>query len=223
MKLLNHLIKHNVVTGPVPKNSSYSHSNKIKNDLLCIPSSDPEEKHFIFGKALHERFLEDKYESYALLSEEEKKRIEAMLKKMNSNSVVKRLMVNSVCEDKKYGELFGVEMSYILDIYQPAPRIGSDIKTTTAKTFIDCKNRALAYGYPKQSFVYKQMENLREFYFIFVDKFPPHSIYIISSNEFKEQEKAAAKELEFLLWWYKTFGELMSIEDYWVKQKEKGL
>ena len=209
MTLQQFLLKNKLITGPLERNSSYSHCSRILDDLLGIARSDKDEDFFIFGRALHERFYQNKYEAYSLLSEEEKKRIEVMLKKLHSHPVVKRLMVNATCEDKKYATLYGVLMSYILDAEQEHCGVGSDLKTTTSKTWIDCMRRAIQYGYPKQSKLYKLFRKLKQFYFIFIDKYPPHGIYIISSKEFKAEEKVAEKEVEFLLYFYKHYGELI--------------
>lgn len=209
MKLLNYLLKHSIVTGPLEKNSSYSHSAGLKGSLLGLPKWSGDEKFFMFGRALHEIYYQDLWDAYKKITKEEQKRVMAMLTSLHNHLVAKKLRNGALCEDKVYGNLFGVEMSYLLDAHLVGQRIGSDLKTTAATTWIDCKNRAIELGYATQAYVYITLAKLKEFYFVFVNKQSPHQVFIISSKEFKKEMEIAAKELEMILWWYKSYGNLI--------------
>jgi hypothetical protein len=212
MVLVKHLINSKVVTGPLEKNSSYSHLDRLRRDLLCIPQFQGGEYFLTFGVALHEAFLENNYAgAYLKLSAAEKQKVKNMVAKLNSHPVVKRLMKGAIKEVKERGYLYGVELAFILDA-KNFP-IGSDLKTTKSKSLKECIKKALEYGYHKQAFIYKKLSGVKEFFFIFIDKDEPHEIYIVNSKDFKEHNKYAEKEVEFLLYFYKHYGQIITEEN----------
>ncbi len=211
-KLRDYLLKNKIVTGPLEKNSSHSHTGRLRNDLLGIPQFFGDEIFLTFGSALHEVFLEGRFDAYNKLPPHLQIKIDKMVDKLQRHPVVKKLMAGAVKESKQYKKLFGVLFAYILDILQPKLKIGSDLKTTTCKTKEDCIKKGIEYGYHKQAQVYMKMENLKEFYFIFINKEAPYDIFIVSYLEFKEHLLYAESELEFLLYFYKHYGNICQQE-----------
>jgi hypothetical protein len=143
----------------------------------------------------------------------QQEKIDKMVKVLRSHPVVTKLMVDSTSEEKKYKEMRTVLIAYILDIHKQKQRIGADLKTTVCKTYHECLKKAIEYGYVKQARIYMEMENLREFYFIFICKSEPFEIFIISYSDFKKYEPYAIKEIEFLLYFYKHYGRFMTDDD----------
>jgi hypothetical protein len=208
MKLRDYLIKYGRCTGPLEKNSSYSHSGTIRNNLLCLPQFKGDEKFLLEGIVLHEAFLQEKWDRFKELNEEQQARVMGMYKALKKHPIVKRLMDKAIKEDKQYETIYGQLISYILDAEQRHFKTGSDIKTTTAKTYDECLTRCIAFGYPGQSHVYKMVRGLKKFYFIFVCKIKPHPIFIIDSDALASYEKKKAEEIEFLMYFYKTYGNI---------------
>lgn len=208
--LAEYLKKIKLVTGPLVKNSSNSHLSKVRNSLLCLPGFQGDEEFLRFGSALHEVFLEDKYDEYNKLTSVQQLKIDAMVSKLQRHAVVKTLMYKSIREKKIYDYMHGVQLAFILDINQPHASTGADLKTTTASTYHECVSRAIGYGYPKQAFIYKRLAKVKKFFFIFICKQAPYNIYIVDSDceEFKQHYKYIDQELKFLLYFYKHYGNL---------------
>lgn len=209
--MLQHLINSKIVTGPLEKNTSYSGLESLRKYIFGLPQFKGGESFLKFGNGLHEPFLQNKWDTYKELSAWEKQLIDLMLVKLAEHPVVQKLMRGAKCEDKKYKKLMGVLMAYILDIKNN--KIGADLKTTSCATYQECLKKAIEYGYVKQGRIYMRLENLTEFYFIFIRKQSPYDIYIISYKELKPFEKYADAELEFLLYFYKKYGHFMTEED----------
>jgi hypothetical protein len=208
--LNKYLQKIGVVTGALEKNSSYSHISSVRNGLLALPGFLGGEEFLIFGNALHEVFLEGRQDAYNKLDRVQQAKCDAMVDKLQKHKVVMSLMKDSIRENKVYGELYGMSMSYILDIHKPKIATGADLKTTTAKTYHDCLERAIDYGYPKQARIYRRLAKVKEFYFIFICKLAPYEVFIIDSAEFKGMDKCIDDELEFLIHFYKFYGNIIN-------------
>lgn len=214
MKLPLYLKRSGITTGPIKKNSSYSHLDRLRRSILCIPQFVGGEYFLYFGVALHELFLEDKRgDMYYMLKEEDQRKVEVMVSKLNAHPVVRRLLRDSVREQKKYGYVNEVELAFILDIDQEGEDTGSDLKSTTATTYADCAKKYVEFGYVKQGFLYKKLAKRKNFFLIFISKIPPHPIFILNTADFKKEERYAEKELEFLLYFYKHYGNFITEED----------
>jgi hypothetical protein len=201
-----------LVTGPRLKNTSHSALEVIKKFLLGLPQfKDMAGSHVYlnFGTALHEAFLEDKYgDAYNTLDDHDKQKIKNMTRRLNNHPVVKALMKESVREDKFIVDINGVPVAVVLDSKQPPLKRGFDLKTTSCKnqkTFVEKGN---SIGYPRQGLTYVKAAKLKQFYFVAIDKEPPHNIYIYNLNDYPNELKYAEKELEFLLYFYKHYGKM---------------
>jgi hypothetical protein len=215
MSLSTYLKKAGVVTGPRPYNKNTSHSglDVLRRNLLGIPLFQGDEYFMLFGIALHEVFLEDCYDTYNRLKFSDQQLVDVMVKKLRDHPVVMRLFNKSRREKKKYKRVNGVRVAYILDMHQVNLFVGSDLKSTVCTTFQDCLKKAISYGYHKQRHLYKQVEKLKEFYFIFVSKKFPHDIFILGDKDFEPYEEKARKEVEWLLYVYKNYGRFVTEED----------
>jgi hypothetical protein len=208
-----YLIEKGIVTGPLERNTSYSGLEVLRRNLLGEPQMEAGADFFLFGTALHEVFLENKFEAYNQLPVWQQRKVDEMVEKLHAHPVVQKLMEGAIKEDKQYKKLNGVLIAYILDAKQPKLSRGSDLKTTTATTHYDCLKKAITYGYPKQGNIYVRMEKLKEFYFIFICKSAPYDIFISSYKEFKEYIPYAEKESEFLTYFYSQYGRFVTPED----------
>jgi hypothetical protein len=179
--------------------------------MLGLPGFVGNEEFLSFGVALHEVFLENKFDTYNTLTSIQQAKIDAMVDKLQRHAVVKSLMYESVREKKIYDYLFGVELAFILDINQPNKSTGADLKTTTASTYYECVDRAIGYGYPKQAWIYKRLAKVKKFFFIFICKTAPYPIFIVDSDcaEFKACYNYVEEEIKFLLHFYKNYGNLI--------------
>lgn len=197
-----------VTSGPLIRNTSASSLGVIKNFLCNKPQFKGGEDFLVFGNALHEQFLENKFDSKnsLSLSDSDKGKIKKMLAKLLAHPVVKSLMANSIREDKCYSELNGVKMAFILDIKKPQILTGADLKTTNCSNFNQCLEKAITLGYFRQAVVYKKCAKLKHFYFIFIQKEEPHDIFLLDVSMYPEHEHYAERELEFLLYFYKHYG-----------------
>lgn len=220
MTLSSYLASIGLMTGPRDKNTSHSGMDTLRRNLLGIPLFLGGEYYLYFGVALHEVFLEDCYDTYNTLDIEQQQLIDKLVATLRAHPVVMKLYHKSRREKKLYKKINGVLVAYILDIHQVKMAIGADLKTTACTTFQDCLKKAISYGYHKQRHVYKQVENLKEFYFIFISKKFPFNIFIIGDKDFKPYEAYAAREVEWLLYVYKNYGRFTVPEDLTQKEND---
>ncbi len=212
MLLTEYLKKHKKVSGPLEKNSSYSHACGIKGRMLNEVPLPSNAYYLLEGSAVHEVFLQSINDSYKKLAKGQKTMVDGMVTALRKHPIVTKLTRDAVTESKQYTELFGQLISFILDIEQVQQRVGSDIKTTTAITFTDCLSKAIQYGYAGQSWTYKKVRNLKKFFFIFVSKKKvngEHPIFIIDSVLLKKHEAYKEREMEFLMYIYKHYGNIL--------------
>jgi hypothetical protein len=207
MPLNFYLKKNGYVTGPLAKNTSASSLQVIKNDMLGKPRFKGDEIFLAFGNSLHQRFLVNK-NNYKVTIEDCAK-IDKMLTKLNAHPVVKSLMQKAICENKLYSELNNVKIAYILDILQQHKSVGADLKTTTCNSLAQCVEKSLEFGYFNQGLVYKKCARLKHFYFVFIQKNEPHNIFILDVSKYPEHESYAERELEFLLYFYRNYGNII--------------
>lgn len=215
--LRDYLLSKGAITGPVVKNTSYSHLGNLKTKLHGFPLFIGGEIFLLFGTALHELFLENKRgEAYERLDPWDKVKVEKMVERLKAHPVVMKLFNNSIREEKIYKrckDLFNIEFAYILDIDQRATNTGSDLKSTACKTLEDCKKKFVLYGYVSQGVLYKKLTNRKNFFFIFISKHAPYDIFILNTADFKKEEAYAEKELKFLTYFYKHYGNLLTEEE----------
>jgi hypothetical protein len=215
MTLNKYLTNIGLFTGPRPysKNTSHSGLDVLRRNLFGIPLFQGGEEFLKFGVALHDVFLQDDFEVYNTLLPWQQQLIDKLVEKLRAHPVVMRLFKGSRREKKKYKKMNGVRVAYILDIHQVAALIGADLKTTVCTTLQECLKKSILYGYHKQRHIYKQVEKLKEFYFIFICKKFPHDIFIIGDKDFKPYEDYARKEIEWLTYVYKNYGRFATEED----------
>lgn len=212
MTLATHLIKNKLITGPLVKNSSYSHCGRLKNDMLGLPQFSGDEAFLKVGSALHEIFLEDVWDTYNTLTKEQKIVVDGMLKSLHANKAAAILYKNSIREERVEGKLFNnVTFTFILDGKQPHLKTGFDLKTTTALTRAQCLDRVYKFHYNGQAYIYKKLAKLNSFYFVFVCKIYPHPVFIISYKEVAAHEAKVIQELNFLTYFYKHYGNIITI------------
>jgi len=213
MKLNLYLKQRGIITGPLSKRKNTSHS---RLDVILKYLTNREQFHggegfLYFGSALHSLSLEGgtKLLQSVNIALPDRKRIMLMAAKLETNPVWKKLMLGAICELKKKTSLNGVRVSYILDILQKKLRRGADLKTTVCKTFEEFVQSAIDYGYFRQGETYKAAEKLKDFIFVGIQKVPPHNIYILDVSLYPEETKYAIQELEFLLYFYDNYGNVL--------------
>lgn len=204
--MLQYLLEKNVITGPLEKNTSYSRLAVLKKFLLGQEQFKGGEDYLVEGNALHEvHFKNDYKNSYKQLSKDKQAMVVAMDKKLKAHPVVQILSEHAIHEEKQYGKLFGIEFAYILDSKQIHLNRGWDLKTTGCGSQAEFEQRVLSI-YPHQSFIYKTIEELKDFYFIGIQKKPPYKIFIVDTAKWKEAEQYAKREIEFLCHFYQSYG-----------------
>jgi hypothetical protein len=213
MTLSKYLTNIGLVTGPRKKNTSHSGLDTLRRNLLGLPLFQGGEEFLKFGVALHDVFLQDDFEVYNTLLPWQQQLVDKLVEKLRAHPVVMKLFNKSRREKKKYKKINGVLVAYILDMHQVKLSNGSDLKSTVCTTFQDCLKKAISYGYHKQRHIYKTVEKLQEFYFIFISKKFPHDIFILGDKDFKPYEEYARKEVEWLLYVYKHYGKFVTPED----------
>lgn len=202
--LITHLRRHNIVTGPLARNTSHSGLSVIFNSICGFKQFSGGEQFLTFGNALHERWLVNSYTRK--VTADESKLLLGMIKALQKHVIACALIKDSEREQKIYDKLNGVEVAMILDIKQVRKKTGADLKTTACKTYQDFLDSAIKYGYFRQGKTYKLGARLSHFYFIGVSKLPPHPVFILYVNDHPEEEAYAEQELKFLLYFYKHYG-----------------
>lgn len=216
MSLLSLLLDQGLVTGPLPPSANTSNSTMgaCKTFLLGQEQFAGDEKYLIFGRVLHEhlKFIEDvlyRHEDFVNLTEVEQTWLLGCCKAARENSIVKRLLIKSVREKKLYTEIDGVRLAFILDVEQEHLGTGMDWKSSSCKTLNDFVKKALLYDYIRQGLLYKKSRNLKHFYFIGLQKHPPHQVYLMDVKQHEGEELYAAQELKFLLYFFKHYGKIL--------------
>lgn len=214
--LAQYLINAGLVTGPQPAtaNTSNSSMGASKTFLLGLKQFEGDESYLVFGRILHEhlQYIEDvNYHSkdFKLLNKEEQSWIMGMCAAARKNPIIKRLLVKSSRENKVYTEIDGIRVALILDLEQGHLSTGSDWKSTSCPSLSDFIKKALLYDYIRQGLLYKKARNLKHFYFIGIQKQPPHNVYIMDVKRHEAEEFYAKQELKFLLYFYKNYGKIV--------------
>jgi hypothetical protein len=220
--LVDLLVKAGLVTGPLPttfqdgklSNTSNSSLGMAKTFLLGQAQFAGDETYLIFGRVLHEhlQFIEnEKFRSkdFGSLTKEEQSWVLGCCKAARENPVVRRLLVKTTRENKVYTEIDGIRVALILDLEQSNTDTGADWKSTSCASLNDFIKKALDYDYIRQGLLYKGARNLKHFYFIGLQKRPPHNVYIMDVKRHEAEEFYAKQELKFLLYFYRHYGKVV--------------
>jgi hypothetical protein len=194
-----------------PKCTDYisnSGLSEIKRILLSGAPYLGDEVHLHLGKEVHLRSLLFR-RTKRKFSKKIETDIKGMCESLAKNSFWKILM--QVCEKEKehIRKIHGVNVKVILDLkgLKAYKRLGADLKTTSCKTkeqFI--KTAIEKYDYLRQGWLYKQAEDLDDFYFIGVQKHYPYKVFILDTADYEKEEQAIAKETLWLIELYKLVG-----------------
>jgi len=208
--LAHYLTKNNLFYGPPSKSDyiSYSGLCEIRRVLLGEPAAKIDPKYFVFGSELHLRFLKDKKSKHKFTKQEETD-LEGMQEALWKDPFVRKIMRSSIKEVETIRLVQGVNVKVILDINgdHSFADIGVDLKTTSAKDYKQFVNAAIhKYRYLGQSWLYKEAEQLNEFYFVGIQKTKPYNVYILNVDDYAKEEKATIRETQFLLDFYRQFG-----------------
>lgn len=220
MYLPLHLKRAGVITGPSSKLSRHSELSAILAWLVGHPldfSAPFMRRAMIVGSALHYRWLKKKLGKWELTAAERLK-IVGMLEALADNTIAVWLIKDAIVEVRKFTKLNGVRIGYTADAAKMLQRIGSDLKSTTARTQKEFEVRAFDYGYFRQGETYSIPLKLKEFYIVGVCKEKPHEIFIIFLQDvkWKDHIRYAKKELQFLLYFRKHYG-----RPKWKRKKRK--
>jgi hypothetical protein len=217
--LAHHFVAKKLFQGPPTKMDyiSYSGLREIRRVLLGEPAAKIDPKYLYFGAELHRRFLEGvkSKNSKKLFSPAEEYDLEGMQESLWKDPFVRKIMRSSIKEVETVRLYQGVNVKVILDINGDGQfaDTGVDIKTTSCGTYRSFVQAAIhKYGYPGQGYLYKQAEQLKNFYFVGIQKKKPYQVYIMDVADYAKEERAAIKEVEFLLDFYKQFGRVWSEE-----------
>lgn len=113
----------------------------------------------------------------------------------------------SVCpirEKRKHAVLNKVRIGYTPDAR--GLKVCVDPKTTILSNKEDFVKAAFKYGYYRQGVAYCLALGLKEYWIIGIQKVFPHKVYLIPIFEDKLAISYCEQELEFLLYFYKNYG-----------------
>lgn len=128
-----------------------------------------------------------------------------MVVSLNRNLVVKKLMAHcQIRERRRHTVLNGVKVGYTPDAH--GPKICVDPKTTVLADLQSFAIAALGYGYYRQGVQYSLALGVKEYWIIGIQKFAPFKVFLIPIFEDKATIKYCEQELEFLLYFYKHYG-----------------
>lgn len=160
-----------------------------------------------FGNFLHIAFANYPINNVFACTPTEAKKLTAMVAKLYANKIVLALVKDSVREVSYFASFFGINVRMILDVRQPTT--GSDLKSTDCRSFADFLAKAIEYGYFRQALIYMLGVGLKDFYFIGICKEPPFEIFIFNVNDYPKELAYAREELDFLLYWYRSYGKVI--------------
>lgn len=195
-------------TGPPTDKDHISYSGlcEIKRILTSGAPFLGDERFLHFGSEIHLRFLKNKRTKFKFTKEEELQ-LKAMLNSLRKHRFVTKLMTGSVKEVTEIVSVEKTRFKMIGDIVNERKDYGADLKSTSARSESEFISLAIKkYGYLGQGWCYKTGKQLKNFYFIGIQKKSPFDVYILDVNNFKDEEAKAIKETRFLLEFYRTYG-----------------
>ena len=214
MSLSTYLKRVGLTTGPTAEPTGHTRLGFVKTMLLGAHVTFTVSKTFQeFGKYVHESLFLGK--TKIKLSPEDKKRADAMLKALRANKTVMKLLEDCVVETMGKAILAGVNIEYTPDAVQRKKK-GRDLKTTICANENDFVKKGFEYGYFRQDVTYSAAAGLDEFVIIGIQKDKPYRVFIVVTSLHPELRAYAAKELEFLLYFYKNYGNFIALTT-WVR------
>src|ERR1700746_1323052 len=120
--LISHLRRHNIVTGPIARNTSHSGLSVIFNSICGFKQFSGGEQFLTFGNALHERWLINSF--VRIVTQAEEKLLRGIIEALKKHVIACALIKDSEREIKIYDRLNGVEVAMILDIKQVHKKTG---------------------------------------------------------------------------------------------------
>jgi hypothetical protein len=211
MHLTVYLKRAGLTTGPSRKKTRHSDLSVVKSFLLGKPPIGGYQAHNNFGLVVHEEFLLKK-KSKRKLTEVERDNANGMLKALFAHPVVKKLMVDLICEKRRYATLNGVPIGYTPDGLHKRGKWIIDLKTTVCSNEFIFWKKAVEYGYVRQGITYCTATGVKEYYIIGIQKVYPFKVFIHRLKDYPEQVKYAEQELKFLLYFYKNYGSFKKIK-----------
>lgn len=210
MSLITQLVGTGLTTGPLFGSNTSHSSLDVAKKFLCGQQQFTGKEGFLgFGNFLHVAFANYPRNNSFACTVEEAKKLTLMLAKLYAHKIVLALVKDSIREEAFYVNIGTAKVKMILDIKQPWCKRGADLKSTNCKNFADFLAKAILYGYFRQALTYMIGAELKEFYFIGICTEPPHEIFILNVNDYKKELAYAQEELEFLLYWYETYGKVI--------------
>lgn len=158
-----------------------------------------------FGSAVHEEFLVNK-KSKRKLTAEEQKDLKGMMNSLRKHPIVKKLMVNLICEKRQHTELNKIKLGFTPDGLHRLLKWIIDLKTTSCQNITVFTKKCIEYGYFRQGVTYMIATKAKEFYIIGIQKSSPYKVYIVRLQDFKNELRYAEEELAFLLYIYSNYG-----------------
>lgn len=221
-----------LTTGPSSIVTRHTHLGSIKNILLgnhVKAGSATKKKSFqAFGTVMHARFLQPKLKGKELrgvnklwktLSIVDKRKIDGMMLSLKKHPVVSHLMLNTENEKTRRIIFCGVKFQFTPDAVK-AKKTGIDLKTTVCNELEKFIEKAFEYGYFRQGITYMAAHKpaLQEFIIIGICKIYPHKVFIVDILQFKDKILYCKQELNFLLYFYKNYGNFQELERAQKKQ-----
>jgi hypothetical protein len=191
-----------------PKGESINNSglSDIKRVLLGLPGFWGGEIFLQVGSEIHKRAMEPDKKIKVFDSVYEPV-IRGCTMSLHGNKEFKDMLRGASVEILCRNTIHGVYMHGTLDMRNlKGSRKGGDIKTTSSRSYKEIIYSMVKYGYFRQARVYMLLEELEEFKFFFVQKFPPYCVYVVNVADYKQEMKYADNELKFLLKFYDKYG-----------------
>lgn len=172
--------------------ASYSSLVMVRDCLEPQPPSDA--KHFVFGKELHSRVLENK--QLQKLDKDQELQLKSMTQSLQKDAVVKKLLNGARTEVKFHQQLMGVMVLGYIDILNFAV---ADLKTTR---HTNLKNFASSMDF-LQAVLYLAVTGKKDFYYIGICKQAPFNTMVFNVRQYPTELARKEKELKELLQYLK--------------------
>lgn len=173
------------------KDRGYASYSSLKNYRDGIVPSIINAKWLKFGKELHSRFLEKKV--IEILSDAEELVLAAMIKALEENAIVSKLMKRVAVESEFKEKLYGVPTLGYIDI------LGKGYVADLKSTSINNGDKFIESMDFLQAALYLAITGFKDFYYIGISKQSPYNVMVYNVRDYPERIKAAEKELKQLL------------------------
>lgn len=195
--------------GPSLRRTRHSDLSVLKEFLLGFRPSFGFKAHNNFGGAVHYEYYQGKPVGFKLTKEELYTKAQ-MLAALRRDPLAKRLFASHpIKEKRKFVTLNGVRIGFTPDAHGMTSV--EDLKTTRCRTFADFIRSAIEYGYFRQRETYIPALHVKGFpvkayWIIGIQKQAPWTVFHVHTNQYVEACAYAKNELEFLLYFYKHYG-----------------